>query len=109
MPGERAALDPFKRFSSYFFKEMYVSVFHRRHKLAAYSFSSWEAAAAFLRGGRKDEQILPVAIWQADTNHLWIWCEHTRLRLTRARAMRDVRTVVSLPAYHVFGTIEEFE
>jgi hypothetical protein len=88
---------------------MYVAVFYLRRRLSAQSFSSWEAAAGFLRAGHEQAHLFPAAIWQADSNRLWIWRAYSRRRVSWERALSDVRMALSLPGYHVFGTIEEFD
>jgi hypothetical protein len=88
---------------------MYVAVFYWRRRLSAQSFSSWDGAAGFLRASHEQAQVFPAAIWQADSNRLWVWHGYSLLRASWERALRDVRTALSLPGYHVFGVIEEFD
>jgi hypothetical protein len=87
---------------------MYVAVFYRRRRCGTQSFSSLAAAFRFLRDGYAHERFVPLAVWQADSNRLWLWSERARLCLSRERALRDARATLSLPPYHLFGTIEEF-
>ncbi len=88
---------------------MYVAVFYRRRRREARSFSSFEAAAAFLRDACAARLLSPLAVWQADSNRLWLWSGHARTRPSRECALRDAKAALSLPAYHLFGAIEEFD
>lgn len=88
---------------------MFVAVFYRRLRCEGLGFSSFEAAAGFLRGGYTNARLLPLAIWQADSNRLWLWSGRSLIRMGRERALRDAKATLSLPAYHIFGMIEEFD
>lgn len=88
---------------------MYVAVYYRRRRREARSFSSFEAARGFMRDGSMREMLWPLAIWQADSNRLWLWSRRGRTRAGRERALRDAKAALSLPGYHLFGTIEEFD
>jgi hypothetical protein len=88
---------------------MYVAVFYRRRRRGAQCFPSFETAAHFLRDGCMHERLSPLAIWQADSNRLWLWSGRSRISLSRDRALRDTKTTLALPFYHLFGTLEEFD
>ncbi len=88
---------------------MYVAVFYRRRGHGAHSFSSFQAAAGFLREATEQGRLSPLAIWQADGNRLWLWSGYPRAPLGRARTLRDAKAALALPAYHLFGTVEEFD
>jgi hypothetical protein len=88
---------------------MYVAMFYRGRRREARSFSSFEAATGFLRDGCERARLSPLAIWQADSNRLWLWSGASRIRLSRERALRDTKAALSLPPYHLFGTVEEFD
>jgi hypothetical protein len=88
---------------------MYVAVFYRRRRREARSFSSFEAARGFMHDGAARQVLSPIAIWQADSNRLWLWSGYSRGALDRSRALRDAKAALSLPAYHLFGAIEEFD
>ena len=88
---------------------MYVAVFYRRRRREAQGFSSFETAVRFLCDGYAHERFAPLAIWQADSNRLWLWSGRSRIRLSRERALRDARATLSLPPYHLFGAVEEFD
>lgn len=88
---------------------MYVAVYYRRGRHEALSFSRFDTAAGFLRDGCARERLSPLAIWQRDSNRLWLWSGYSGTHLTRERALRDTMATLSLPAYHLFGTVEEFD
>ena len=88
---------------------MYVALFYHRRRRGAQGFPSLDAAERFLRAGYTGERLAPLAIWQSDCNRLWLWSGRSRFYLSRQRALRDAAATLSLPAYHLFGMVEEFD
>lgn len=88
---------------------MYVAIFYRRRRRDAQSFPSFQAAAGFLRDTCGQGRLSPLAIWQSDSNRLWLWSGYSSMRRSRERALCDARATLLLPAYHLFGTVEEFD
>jgi hypothetical protein len=84
----------------------YVAAYESHHVAYLENFKDYAKAAAFLHGWSVDLHSWPIAIYQPETDHLWLWCGYRTLDISRESALADARAFLRLPVDHQFEKIE---
>ena len=84
----------------------YVAAYESHHVAYLESFGDYEKAATFLHGWTTDLHTWPICIYNAENDHLWLWCGYRTLDISRESALEDARAFLRLPADHQFDKIE---
>ena len=69
----------------------YVAAYESHHVAYLESFSDYEKAATFLHGWGSDLHTWPICVYNAATDHLWLWCGYRTLDISREAALVDAR------------------
>jgi hypothetical protein len=84
----------------------YVAAYESHHVAYLKSFSDYAEAATFLHGWSTDLHSWPIGIYNAASDHLWLWCGYRTLDISRESALADARAFLRLPTEHQFDKIE---
>jgi hypothetical protein len=84
----------------------YVAAYESHHVAYLESFGDYEKAATFLHGWGSDLHTWPICVYNAETDHLWLWCGYRTLDISRETALADARAFLRLAADHQFDKIE---
>ena len=84
----------------------YVAAYESHHVAHLESFSEYDKAATFLHGWASDVFTWPICIYDAGSDHVWLWCGYRTLDISRESALEDARGILGLAADHQFDRIE---
>jgi hypothetical protein len=84
----------------------YLAAYESHHVAYLESFGDYENAATFLHGWSTDLHTWPICVYNAATDHLWLWCGYRTLDISREAALADARAFLRLPAVHQFNKIQ---
>jgi len=84
----------------------YIAAYESHHVAYCEEFDSYHKAATFLHGWNADVHSWPIGIYDAASDHLWLWCGYRTLGISRESALEDARAILRLPLDHQFATVE---
>jgi hypothetical protein len=87
-------------------KRNFIAAYESHHVAYLETFSDYEKAATFMHGWTADVHTWPICIYDADNDHVWLWCGYRTMDINRETALEDACAILRLPAEHQFAKID---
>ncbi len=84
----------------------FLAAYESHHVAHLETFDDYQKAASFMHGWTTDVHTWPICIYDAESDHVWLWCGYRTMDISLETALEDARAILRLPFDHQFAKIE---